>query len=95
MINERIQKLIKESGFILWEDEPWGPGRGHIDWASDYTKEMETFVSKLVTAIIADVDCFSSESIDSSNMWVETEGDIGYNQAVEQISEYLKKEYLD
>ena len=56
---------------------------------------METFVSKLVTAIISDVECFSSHSIDSNDARVETEGDIGYNQAVEQISEYIKKQYLD
>lgn len=30
-MNDRIQQLIKDSGFILWEDEPWGPGKGHID----------------------------------------------------------------
>ena len=94
-MNNRIQKLIEDSGFILWEDESWGPGAGHIDWASDYTNEMETFVSKLVTAIISDVECFSSHSIDSNDARVETEGDIGYNQAVEQISEYIKKQYLD
>ena len=62
-MNERIQKLIKDSGFILWEDEPWGPDRGHIDWASDYTKEMEVFVEKLVTACADHVrwsNCFTN-----------------------------------
>lgn len=94
-MNDRIQQLIKDSGFILWEDEPWGPGKGHIDWSSDYTNEMGVFVKKLVTSIITDVECFSSANIESNVQSVETDGDIGYNQAVEQIADHIKRKFLD
>ena len=93
-MNETVQKLIEESGFILWEDEPWGPGRGHIDWASDYTEEMETFVKKLVEKIISDIECFSSLSCESSLPYVETEGNIGYNQAIEHVVDHIRRNFL-
>ena len=49
IMNDRIIKLLKEADFVFWENEPWGPGPGHIDWAGNYDKEMFEFV-KLLTA---------------------------------------------
>ena len=94
MINKNIQKLIEESGFVLWEDEPWGPGKGNIDWSNDYTEEMETFVKSLISLIIEDVKCYSSANVDSSVQWVETEGDIGYNEAIDHVVDHIKRKFL-
>ncbi len=93
-MNTRIQKLIDESGFVLWGDEEWGPGKGRIDWASDYTQEMEVFIEKLVKSIIKDVECFSSNSIECGDQWVETEGNIGYNQAIEHVVDHIRRNFL-
>ena len=49
IMNDRIIKLLKEADFVFWENEPWGPGPGHIDWACNYDKEMAEFV-RLLTA---------------------------------------------
>ena len=93
-MNKRIQKLIEDSGFILWKDEPWGPGKGKIDWATDYTQEMEVFVEKLVKSIIEDVASYASNSIECGDQWVETEGNIGYNQAIEHVVDHIKRNFL-
>jgi hypothetical protein len=47
-MSERINQLKAEAGFVLWEDESWGPGKGKIDWSSDYEKELETFAELLI-----------------------------------------------
>ena len=94
MMNKNIQKLIEESGFVLWEDEPWGPGKGNIDWSNDYTEEMETFVKSLISLIIEDVKCYSSANVESSMQWVETEGDICYNEAIDQVVDHIKRKFL-
>ena len=33
---KKIKKLANKAGFVIWGDEPWGPGKGNIDWSSDY-----------------------------------------------------------
>jgi hypothetical protein len=47
-MNEHIKRLAEQAEFQFWEDEPWGPGPGHIDWAPDYSREFEKFVELLV-----------------------------------------------
>lgn len=32
----------------MWEDESWAPPDGGVDWACDYTKELNTFIHDLV-----------------------------------------------
>jgi hypothetical protein len=86
--------MKSSSNFILWNDEPWGPGRGKIDWSTDYNQEMEVFIEKLLKSIIEDVNYHSSNSVECSDQLVETEGDIGYNQAIEHISGYIRRNYL-
>jgi len=46
-MNEVIKKLAKEAGFVFWGKEPWGPGEGHIDWSSNYDKELAKFAELL------------------------------------------------
>ncbi len=46
-LSKKHLKLAKKAGFIFWGDEPHGPGSGHIDWSSDYSKELKKF-AKLV-----------------------------------------------
>ena len=49
IMNNRILELLKESGFVFWGIENWGPGTGRVDWSSNYDKEIWDFV-KLLTA---------------------------------------------
>ena len=46
-MNERIKELAEKAGFILWGDELWGPGKGKVDWSSNYDKELEKFAELL------------------------------------------------
>jgi hypothetical protein len=46
--NNRILELLKESGFVFWQNESWGPGAGRVDWSNDYDREIWDFV-KLLT----------------------------------------------
>lgn len=94
MLNERVKRIIEDSGFIVWEDEPWGPGKLDIDWSCDYTKEMETFVKSLLEEIIADIQCYSSLSIEGSSPHVESVEDIAYNQAIEHAVDHIRRNFL-
>ena len=47
-MNDKIQKLAEQAGFLFWGDELWGPGPGNIDWSCDYSVEFNTFVGLLV-----------------------------------------------
>ncbi len=49
IMNNRILELLKEAGFVFWQNEPWGPGPGRVDWSNDYDREIGDFV-KLLTA---------------------------------------------
>jgi hypothetical protein len=46
-MNKKIKKLAREAGFVFWKKETWGPGEDHIDWSSNYDKELKKF-AKLV-----------------------------------------------
>ncbi len=45
-MNKNLRKVAKKSGFVFFskEENPEMP----IDWASDYSKEMEVFSEKLL-----------------------------------------------
>ena len=49
-MNEVIKKLAKEAGFVFWKKEPWGPGEDHIDWSSNYDKELAKFAYLVINA---------------------------------------------
>lgn len=43
-MNKHTQELAEQAGFAFWENESWGPGPGHIDWAGQYDNEFDKFV---------------------------------------------------
>ena len=47
-MNDKIQRLAEQAGFVFWGDERWGPGPGNIDWSCDYSAEFNTFVGLLI-----------------------------------------------
>jgi hypothetical protein len=47
-MNSEIRKLAEQAGFVFWEDEAWGPGPDHIDWASNYDHEFDKFCELLI-----------------------------------------------
>lgn len=51
-MNERIVELLREAGFCFWEDEEWGPGPNQIDWAAQYTDEMNKFINLLLQDVM-------------------------------------------
>ena len=53
MLSVKMQKLAEEAGFIFWGNESYGPGPGHIDWASDYDEEFKKFAELLVLECIS------------------------------------------
>ena len=46
-MNNRIRELAKKAGFVFWGREAWGPGEDHIDWSSNYDKELAKFAELL------------------------------------------------
>lgn len=49
MLGEKTTQLAEKAGFIFWDEESyWGPGKGHIDWSSEYTNELERFKNLIV-----------------------------------------------
>lgn len=55
---------------------------------------LNNFVELVVKSIISDIEYFSSNSIDCGDHWVETEGEIAYNQAVEDIVDHIRRNFL-
>ena len=51
-MNERIVELLREAGFCFWKDEEWGPGPNQIDWAAQYTDEMNKFINLLLQDVM-------------------------------------------
>ena len=51
-MNERILELLREAGFCFWEDEEWGLGPNQFDWASQYTDEMNKFITLLLQDVM-------------------------------------------
>lgn len=47
-MNPKIKQLAEQAGFVFWDKESWGPGEGHIDWSSNYDKEIEKFAQILM-----------------------------------------------
>jgi len=46
-MKKKIKKLARKAGFVIWDDSSWGPGKGNIDWSSNYDRELKKF-AKLV-----------------------------------------------
>ena len=47
-MNERIQQLAEQAGFLFWTTEHWGPGPGNIDWSNTYQVEFNAFAELLI-----------------------------------------------
>jgi hypothetical protein len=47
-MNSVIKQLLVNSGFCLWDKEPWAPPGAVIDWNCDYTQEFDQFVERLI-----------------------------------------------
>ena len=47
-MNKKIAQIAKKSGFVFWGNEAWGPGKGKIDWSTDYAKEFDTYTKLLM-----------------------------------------------
>ncbi len=62
-MNKNVEQFAKQAGFVFWNNEEWGPGPGHIDWSSDYSKELEEYTRLIVEACALFVEnnpCFSA-----------------------------------
>ena len=44
---KKIRKIAKRAGFVFWKNESYGPGKGHIDWATEYDNEIVKFTKLL------------------------------------------------
>lgn len=47
-MSKKTKKLAKQAGFVFWKNESWGPGKGKIDWSSDYDKEFKVYTKLVV-----------------------------------------------
>ena len=47
-MNERIKELADKAGFVLWGNEEWGPGEGHVDWCTNYDEELIKYTELIV-----------------------------------------------
>ena len=55
-MNKKIKDLAKEAGFVIWANEPHGPGKGNIDWSSSYDKELDKFYELVVRECAKEVN---------------------------------------
>lgn len=92
MIDRKILKVAKKAGFVLWDDAPWGPGRGNIDWSCDYDEELEKFAKilerKLRKKIIEQIQDYR----DDATFWDDEDSDYmhGHGDAVLDIIEIIE-----
>lgn len=64
-LNKKFRKFAKKAGFIFWKNEHWGPGKGHVDWGTEYDSELKAFAESIVVRCV--------EIADKNN----TQGEIG------------------
>lgn len=46
-MNDQILKLLKQSDFVLWSNEPW-KGSDFVDWSSNYDDEIVKYTELVV-----------------------------------------------
>jgi len=51
-MNKNVKALANDADFVFWNNEPWGPGAGNIDWSCDYKKEFTKFTELLIRKCI-------------------------------------------
>jgi hypothetical protein len=50
-MNENVKNLIRQAGFVLWDDEEWNPG-DVVDWGSRYDTELVEYTRLLVNEVL-------------------------------------------
>ena len=51
-MNENIKRLMEQADMPFWQDEPWGPGPGHVDWQGVDDKCFEVFLTHLINEAV-------------------------------------------
>ena len=49
---KRVRELAKKAGFVFWSDEYHGPGKGYIDWSSNYDKELVAYTKLVIQSVL-------------------------------------------
>lgn len=86
-LTKPFRKLAKKAGFCFWEDESYGPGKGHIDWGTEYNEELQNFAQLIIG------DCLK-EIPERLYPMPSDDWERGYNCAVREIVGDLKDKYL-
>jgi hypothetical protein len=47
-MNKKIKSMLAQAGFVMWDGEVWAPKGAVVDWNSDYSVEMATFIDNLI-----------------------------------------------
>lgn len=55
-MNDKMKSLLAQAGFCFWEDEPWGPGEGKIDWSLNYDVEIVSLINMVVEDCLSDLE---------------------------------------
>ena len=61
-MNERIKELAEKAGFVLWGNEEWGPGEGHVDWSCDYEDALVKYTELIVKECIAQCEQVAADA---------------------------------
>jgi hypothetical protein len=48
-MNEKIKEMLYHAGFCVWDGEDYAPENAIVDWSSDYTSELNCFITDLIT----------------------------------------------
>ena len=87
VINKKLQALAEDAGFVLWGDEEWGPGKGNIDWSSEYDAQLQGLYDRMLEEVLLTID----ESIRDQT---KTTFDAGYLGRVnKQIKDDILKKF--
>jgi hypothetical protein len=47
-IKQQYKGMAFDADFTFWENEQWGPGPDHIDWGSNYDKQVNKFGDNII-----------------------------------------------
>ena len=82
-MNQNLLSLMKNAGFVFWEDEDWKPEDAVIDWATNYDKEIEKFAELIVRECLEIVNRKEYSYHEADPLW-ETAGLIKEHFGVEE-----------
>ena len=92
-MNKTIQELVEAAGFMMWNDESWGPGPGHIDWSAVYDQEFEQFLKLLSARICSELEQQRNveDYSDSLNIEYDRAWQLGFNAGLAIAAAELNK----